>query len=185
MKNSKVFLLVSCALFVALNTLLSQIAIPIGTVPVTLTHISIFLAAALLGWKWGTVAQIIYVTLGAIGIPVFAGFAGGVGHVAGPLGGFIAGYIACAFVTALVVRRFGTSKISFLCAMYAGWLVTYALGVPWLMFSLSINFATAIISFVLPFLLGDFVKTVLCLYLIKRLKPLFDKKLKQRDKSAL
>ena len=161
--------LVLCAFFAALSAVLSQIQIPIGPVPIALTHISIFMSAGLLGAKYGTISQLVYVLMGAVGIPVFSGFAGGMGVAAGPTGGFIAGYIGCALVTGLIIDRFGRSLKSLIPAMYAGWVVTYALGVPWFMHVTNMPLAATLL-YMAPFLPGDLLKTVLSAVLVKRLR---------------
>ena len=169
MKQMPTKQLTLCAFFAALSAALSQIAIPIGPVPIALTHISIFLAAGLLGAKYGTLSQVAYVLLGAAGIPVFAGFQGGMGVVAGPTGGFLAGYIGCAFVTGIIIDRFGTSLKATLPAMCVGWFVTYAFGIPWFMRYTGMNLIAALI-FMAQFVPGDILKTFLSGILIRRLK---------------
>lgn len=170
MTKTRTFELMLCALFAALSAILSQIAIPIGPVPITLTHISIFMAAGLLGPRYGAISQIIFVLLGAVGMPVFSGFAGGMGIVLGPRGGFIIGYIACAFVTGFIIKRFGKSMTMLILAMYAGWVVTYVFGTLWFMYVTHMNLIAALSYCVLPFLLGDIPKTILSAILIKRLE---------------
>jgi len=170
--------LTTCAIFAALSAVLSQVSIPIGLVPINFTHASIFIAAGLLGKKYGTISQIIFILLGAIGLPVFSGFKGGIGVILGPTGGLILGYIACAFVTGLIIERFGTSMKILIFAMYSGWVVTYAIGIPWYMYvtkTNSIMAALAVCFF--PFLLGDLLKTILSAVLVKRLKPILHSRL--------
>ena len=171
MAKNKTTQLALCAIFTALSAILSQIIIPIGLVPVALTHISVFLAAGLLGAKYGALSQTVYVLLGAAGVPVFAGFTGGIGRIAGPTGGFIAGYIGCVFVTGLIIDRYGGSLKVLIPAMYAGWLVTYSCGVLWFMFVTDVGLFAALSVCVFPFLPGDFFKTFLSAALIKRLRP--------------
>lgn len=167
-----------CALFVALSAVLSQISIPIGTVPVNFTHISIFLSVGLLGTRYGTLSQIVYVILGAIGMPVFSGFTGGLGWVMGATGGFIIGYVVCAFVTGIIIDRFGSSIRVLFLAMYAGWSITYLIGIPWFMIVTgTTSVAAALTACLLPFLLGDLVKTILSAVLINRLRPVLRKQL--------
>jgi len=167
-----------CALFVALSAVLSQISIPIGTVPVNFTHISIFLSVGLLGTRYGTLSQIVYVILGAIGMPVFSGFTGGLGWVMGATGGFIIGYVVCAFVTGIIIDRFGSSIRVLFLAMYAGWSITYLIGIPWFMIVTgTTSVVAALTACLLPFLLGDLVKTILSAVLINRLRPVLRKQL--------
>ena len=170
--KSRTAKLTLCAIFAALSAILSQISIPIGTVPINLTHISIFTAAGLLGWKYGTFSQLTFVAMGAIGLPVFSGFSGGLGKIVGPTGGFIVGYIACALVTAVIINRFGSKLTTLVLAMTAGWLVTYTIGSIWFMIVMQSNLATALMTCVVPFLIGDVIKTAVSAILINRLRPI-------------
>ena len=172
MKTMKTKTLLQCALFAALSAVLSQTAIPIGLVPITLTHISIFLAAGLLGTAYGTLSQLVFVLLGAIGLPVFSNFSGGFGIIAGPRGGFIIGYLLCAFVTGLIIDRFGASLKVLIIALLAGWLATYIPGLLWLMAQTNTGISSALSLYCLPFLPGDIAKSVLCIFLIARLRPI-------------
>ena len=90
--KSNVLSLVYMAMFVAIITVCAQIQIPM-TVPFTLQTLGIFMAAAMLGWKRGLISVAVYVLLGAIGVPVFAGFSGGIGVLGGPTGGYIIGFL--------------------------------------------------------------------------------------------
>ena len=92
MKNSRLTQIVFIGLFAALIAVCSQIQIP-GPVPFTLQTFAVFLAAGLLGGKRGSIAVLIYILLGAIGLPVFAGFKGGIGALLGTTGGYILGFI--------------------------------------------------------------------------------------------
>lgn len=177
MKNFKTFDLVICALFAALSGILSQTMIPIGTVPINLTHISIFVAAGLLGAKRGFISQFIFVLLGAIGMPVFSGLSGGAGVLVGPTGGFIFGYLACVLVTGLIIDRFGKSvKILFL-SMLVGIIVTYVFGISWFVYNTKLDLAKSLSICVFPFLPGDFLKIVVSTILVNRLYPLLKRKL--------
>ena len=151
--------------------MLSQISIPIGVVPINLTHVSIFLAAGLLGANLGVCSQIIFVLMGAVGIPVFSGFSSGLGIIFGPAGGFIFGYIGCVYVTGLIIDRFGRSITILALAMYAGWFVTYLLGILWFVYYTKTSFFAALPVCLFPFIPGDFLKTVLSVTLINRLRP--------------
>ncbi|MDR3243066.1 MAG: biotin transporter BioY [Clostridiales Family XIII bacterium] len=161
-----------CALFAALSAILSQISVPIGPVPINLTHISVFLAAGLLGARYGVVSQAVFVFLGAVGVPVFSKFSGGIGTILGPTGGFIAGYIACVFLTGLIIDRYGKSVRVLSAAMICGLLATYLPGILWFMHVAGTGAAEALFICVIPFLPGDALKIVLSVILVKRLSPL-------------
>lgn len=171
MKKTNTKKLALCGLFAALSAILSQIIIPIGPVPVNLTHISVFVAAGLLGARYGALSQLVFVALGAVGLPVFSGFNGGLARVVGPTGGYIIAYILTAFAVGFIIDRFGKSVKVLIIAMYTGWIVTYIFGTLWYVNVTHTNFIAALLMCVVPFLLGDALKTVLSAFLIKRLIP--------------
>lgn len=161
-----------CALFATLNAILSQISIPIGPVPINLAHISTFVAAGLLGARHGALSQFVFVLLGAVGLPVFSGFTGGLLRVLGPTGGYIIAYIGAAFITGFVIERSGKRTMTVLAAaIYSGWTVTYLFGTLWYSYITHTNFAAALMVCVVPFLPGDCFKTCLSIFLIKKLSP--------------
>jgi len=172
MQKVKTVDLILCGLFAALSGILSQLMIPIGAVPITMTHIPVFLAAGLLGAKYGTVSQIIFVLLGAAGVPVFAGFSGGIGRITGPTGGFIVGYILCVFVAGIITDRWGKSIKILLLAMTCGMITSYFSGLLWYMYITKADFITGFFICVLPFLLGDSMKIVFSSFLANRLFPI-------------
>lgn len=177
MKKTNIQTMSLCALLAALSAVLSQLSIPIGPVPVNLTHVSIFIAVGLLGAKYGTVSQIVFVLLGVVGVPVFSQFTGGLVIVLGPTGGFIIGYIGCAFVAGLIMDRFGRSIVASILAMYAGWSITYLFGISWYMFFSGSSLAVALSLCLFPFLLGDVLKTILSAVLINRVSPVIWRKI--------
>ncbi|MDR2513724.1 MAG: biotin transporter BioY [Christensenellaceae bacterium] len=172
MRKIRIRDLTLCALFAALSAIFSQLSLPIGPVPINLTHLSIFLAAGLLGANLGALSQLAFVLLGIVGLPVFSGFSGGLSVLLGPTGGFIAGYIACAYVAGLVIERFGHKLPSALLAMVLGLVVTYALGLAWFMYSTGSSLAASLPLCVLPFLPGDAAKILVSALLVGRLRPL-------------
>lgn len=93
-------LLILSALFAALTAVGSWISIPLpfSPVPINLATLSVFLAGGLLGPAGGAASQAVFVALGAVGLPVFHSFTGGVGILAGPTGGYLIGYIAAAWI---------------------------------------------------------------------------------------
>ena len=98
--------LVLCGVFTALMAVCSFITIPLGftPIPINLATLGVFLTGGILGKKYGSISLIVYILLGAVGVPVFAGFKGGLGVLAGPTGGYIIGYLAAAFLTGLLVE---------------------------------------------------------------------------------
>jgi len=170
----KMSTVVRVAVFAALTALLSQISVPTQPVPVNLALLSPMLAGWLLGPVYGMTSQLVYLLLGAAGVPVFAGFTGGVGHLIGPTGGYIAAYILMAGVTgAFRGRSRGIVTMGLVNLLSV--LVCYALGSAWFMFSLRRDLISTLVVCVVPFVIGDFLKVIACAALAKRLMaiPIF------------
>ena len=161
------------ALLCALLCVLSQIQIPLPPIPISMALLAVYLCGALLGSRWGAAAVLSYVLLGASGVPVFAGFAGGLSMLLGPTGGFLAGYVLCAQLTGALVRRFGFSRRSLILSMSAGTLACYLPGTLWFMLLSGTSAAQSLAACVLPFLPGDCLKILFAAALCRRLqKPL-------------
>ncbi len=151
--------------FIALMTALICIAAPLsipltGMVPISLATLTVYLAGALLGAKQGTIAVALYILLGAVGLPVFSGFEGGVQKLVGVTGGYIIGYLPCAAIVGFAVNKWGEHKWVYPVSMVVGTLVLYAIGTAWFMFQTKVNLASAMASCVIPFLPGDAAKIV-------------------------
>ena len=159
------------ALFAALTAVCSMISIPLPftPVPINLATLSVFLAGGLLGSKGGAISQLVYVFLGAIGLPVFAQFTGGFGILTGPTGGYIIGYVAGAWLTGFVIEKLGQGFYKNIIAMVAGIAICYTLGTLWFMLSTSTGLVSALVMCVIPFLIGDAIKIVTGAVLVKRL----------------
>ena len=117
-----------CGLFAALMALCAWLSIPIGDVSVTLQTFAVFLCLSVLGGKLGALAILVYLLLGAVGIPVFSGFRGGFGALLGPSGGYLTGFLACGLTYWLLTSLFPTRQTL---AMLAGLLVCYVFGSLW------------------------------------------------------
>lgn len=160
-----------CGLFAALAAVCSWITIPLGftPVPVNLATLAVFLAGGLLGKKYGPLSLLIYVLVGAVGAPVFAGFQGGAGVLAGPTGGYIIGYIAAAFIIGLIIEKNSRWYISAV-GMVCGLAACYLLGTAWFMFSTGTGLAPSLMMCVVPFLPGDGLKIAATTFLVTRLR---------------
>jgi biotin transport system substrate-specific component len=125
----------------------------------------------LLGAKYGALSQLAYVLLGAAGAPVFAMFRGGPAVLAGPTGGYIAGYVIAAWVIGLITGRPG-GKMLFLAAACAAGFVTYmVMGTCWFMVSTNTYLHEALMICVVPFLPGDALKIAVASGVAFRLRP--------------
>lgn len=174
MQKTNTHKMVLCALFAALTAILSQIAIPIGPVPINLATFAVFCAGAILGSKLGSLSLVIWAALGAVGVPVFSMFRSGFGALAGPTGGYIIGYIPAAFITGLLIEKFNRSNKVYLypVIMLAGMLTYFILGTAWFMFSTSTGLWDALMICVFPFLPGEFIKITAATIVAKRIRPM-------------
>ncbi len=162
--------MILAAAFAALTGILTQVQIPLEPVPINLALFSVYLAGALLGPKYGLISMLVYVLLGAVGVPVFSGFSGGLHKLVGPTGGYIAGYILCAFVVGLLSRKWNFHFTMLSVAMLIGLAACYALGTVWFMIVTGRDLATSLGLCVIPFLPGDAVKIILAALLAGRLR---------------
>ena len=175
--------LVLAALFSGLTAVLSWINVPLffTPVPVNLALIGPYLAGLLLGVRYGCLSQLLYILLGCVGLPVFAGFSAGAGVLAGPTGGFIAGYVLCAAICGLSdCRAYASAGRSAYASgsasagrrvvlMCGGLLACYGCGLAWFMISSGSTLGAGLVACVLPFLPGDAVKIAAAALLAARL----------------
>ena len=169
--------IVVCAMFAALTCAVAPISIPLpGGVPITLQQVSVMLAGLLLGAKLGAMSEVIYLLLGAFGLPVFAGFSGGLAKIVGPSGGFLVGYPFLAAICGYIYWKWGRQKsgAAKCAAMAAGMLlgnvVLYILGLGWFMHVTGNNLQQAMVLCMLPFIPGDILKMVVVGVLVPQLE---------------
>ena len=159
-----------CSLFVALTAICAQIIIPIGAVPVSLSLLPVLLCGALLSPTEAAASMTVYMVLGLVGVPVFAGFTGGPAALFGVTGGYILGYLPCAAVIALALHGGGKPWWMRALAMAAGILLCYTLGTAWFMRLTGRTAAESLGICVLPFLPFDAIKIALAVVLSARLE---------------
>ena len=164
--------MVYIAFFAVLTAVCSWISIP-TTVPVTLQTFGVFVAVGVLGGRRGSLAVMIYLLLGIIGIPVFAGFTGGIGMILGNTGGYIVGFLFSALVMWGMEKIVGKKTWGLALSMVMGLLVCYAFGTLWFMVFYirdagDIGLWTVLGWCVFPFLIPDIIKIVLALLVCRR-----------------
>ena len=171
MPNSPVRNMARCALFAALLCLCSWIALPLPHMTLTLQTFGIFLSLGLLGGKWGTAACLTWLILGAVGLPVFSGFRGGLGMLLGATGGYLWGFLLTCLVYWAVTAPLGEkARIP---AMFLGLLCCYGCGTVWYSFgylSGAVSLLPALAQCVFPYLLPDALKLFLAHRLTRRLQ---------------
>ncbi len=164
------------------------IPMPIG-VPVTLQTLGLCATVGLLGGRRGTVAVAIYLLMGGLGLPVFAGFGGGIGVLVGTTGGYLWGMLPAAAVIggllALLGRRAANGRPSlgeYVGAFSFGVAVCYAVGTAWYAIlyasgSGASGVAAVVVSCVLPYLLPDVLKCLIAARICRRLRVVCTRKL--------
>lgn len=170
------------ALMTAILCILCPFSVPIGPIPVTLGVFVVYLAAYTLGPWRAALASALYLLLGAIGLPVFSGYAGGIGKLLGPTGGYLVGYLPLALIAGFFILRAEritelsgekssqTALIAGISLQLAGLIlglfVCYLLGTVWFTMYKSadgMTFAQALGICVVPFLPFDAGKIVVAL----------------------
>lgn len=175
-KRSKTLDLVYAAIGVALITVCSWINIPMA-VPFTLQTFAVFAVLLILGGERGTIATLIYVLMGALGIPVFAGFSGGLGILLGSTGGYIIGFIFMGLIYIAVTRFFGKKLFTEVGALLLGLVVCYSFGTAWFMYVYmrdtgAVGLLTVLSWCVFPFIIPDLAKMAIAVIISRRVKPL-------------
>ena len=156
------------AIFTALTIVGAQIAIPIGQVPITLQIFFVLLSGLVLGARFGFLSQALYLLMGAMGLPVFAGLTGGFAYIYGPTGGYLIAFPVAAFLVGWISKKRG-STLRNLVASLAGIAVIYIFG--WLRLGLFMSdFKKAFIVGVVPFVLIDLIKAGVAVTAANKLK---------------
>jgi len=147
-----------CAIFTGVIAILAQLSIMLPSgVPITMQTFAVALAGVVLGSKYGFFASLVYILLGAAGVPVFANFTGGLQIVLGPTGGFILSFPLMSFIIGYVSERTANmKKIGF--AIAAGTLLNYLAGMVYFSFSTGSTMLNAFIWCILPYLATDVIK---------------------------
>ena len=165
MRREKIQDITYVALCTAVLAVISQLAIPVGVVPLTLQTYAVALIGYFLGLRRGLITVGIYIALGALGAPVFAGFGAGMGVLLGYTGGFIFGYIPYVLLTSIKGTR-----VSRIANGTVGLLLCHTAGAIQYMLLSSLDFVTAIMAVSVPFLLKDIILTVLAFFTSEAIK---------------
>lgn len=168
------------AMCTALMAICSWISFPIGAVPITLQTMAVCIATAMLGFKKGILSVLLYIALGAIGVPVFSNFGSGVTKLLGPTGGYIIGFIFTAVIVGIFVEKLGRKIWVLAVSMVIGILVCYAFGTAWFIVvytnrGTEMPLAQALSLCVTPFLIPDAVKIIIATIITNRVHPLVEK----------
>ena len=164
------------ALFAAILAVLAPISIQMVPVSFSLSIIGVFLAGLFLDKYSATIAMIVYIMLGAFGLPVFAGYKGGVPILIGPTGGYIIAYIFMAFIIAFICEKSSYHPVAAVLGMMLALLICYIFGTIWLAaVSTKLTFITALPYAVYPFIPFDIIKIAVCTVVFLPLKSRIEK----------
>ena len=174
--HEKTLNLILIALMAALMAVCSWISIPAAEAPFTLQTFAVFTAIGLLGGRRGTIAVAVYILLGAVGLPVFAGFTGGPGRLLGTTGGYIIGFLFSALVMWCTEKLLGAKLPALTIAMVLGLITCYAFGTAWFVLVYTstkgaVGILTALGWCVFPYIIPDLIKIALAAIVITKLRP--------------
>ena len=163
MRNSKVKSMTYIGLITALICVVAPLTVPLpfSPVPISFANLIIYLCTVIVGTKKGTISVLLYILIGAVGVPVYSGYNAGLQRIVGPTGGYLLGFIACAVFTGLFAEKFENRIYMYAVGMVIGTAVCYIMGTVWLSYSNSLTFMQALCAGVVPFVPGDAVKIVI------------------------
>jgi len=178
MKKFSVKDMALCALFAAFCCVCSILTLPIGVVPVSLATFGVMATTMILGEKRAIISVALFIILGVVGLPVFAGMQGGLGVITGPTGGYIYSYILMVPIVGLASKCLNKTVSSGMFTMLgclAAMFVNYLVGTIHFMLVADLeskSFVSILLTCVLPFIIGDIIKSILAIIIAPRLKPL-------------
>ena len=165
------------ALGTALLALSAKINLPLPYVPMTLQTLVVLMIGAAYGWRLGSVTVITYLAEGAIGLPVFAGPVGGLAPLVGPTAGYLAGFVAAAFITGwLSERGWDRSVPRLFVAMGLGHIVILAAGFAWLAFGMKLGVEKAWLVGIAPFVAASVIKNALGAAFVPAIRHMLDRR---------
>ncbi len=161
----------------ALLTLSAKIKLPLPYVPMTLQTLAVLLIGTAYGWRLGVTTVIAYLGAGAAGLPVFAGPVGGLAPLVGPTAGYLAGFVAAAFITGWLGQRgWDRSVPRLFIAMGIGHLVILIAGFAWLAFGIGLGIEKAWLVGVVPFIAASVIKNALGAVLVPAIRRVVDRR---------
>lgn len=169
------------SLFSALTAIGAFISIPLGPVPITLQTLFVLLAGFLLSPRSAALSQIVYISIGLVGLPIFSGFTGGLQAVLKPSFGFLVGFIVASFLASLISKKH-RSAMGLLIAGAVATITMYIIGIPYMAFILNhvmdggFSLMAILNMGLLLFLPGDLLKLIIATYLGNRLGKVLQKK---------
>ena len=180
-------LTVYSALFTALIIIGGYISIPIpvGPVPIAMADFFVMLAGLFLGWKHGLACVALFLTLGVLGMPVFAGGGAGLAVLVGPTGGYLFGYLLLVASVGFISGMMKPSLAAYLIALIIGNVLLYIAGVFWLRVVLGLSWQAALAVGFMPFVIGIVIKIAVAVVVAHVFLPRFKQKLTAASISSI
>lgn len=174
-KKIKAVDIASVAMMTALIVVCSWIYIPVGNIPVTLQTFAVCTAVGVLGMKKGTLAVVVYLVLGVVGLPVFSFFKGGIGALFSATGGYALGFVFLAFIAGFITRKSGRKISVMIFGFSIGLVACYLFGSLWFMFVYmkntgNVGFLTVLTTCVLPYIIPDIIKVTIAAVVSKAVR---------------
>ena len=160
-KKITIYQITCMAVMAAVMCIAGPLALPIGPVPISLTNLVIYFTVFVLGMKTGTGSFLVYLLLGAVGLPVFSGYAGGFAKIAGPTGGYLVGFVLMALIGGFIMEKCNRKLVPTMLGWVLATVVDYALGTAWFVLVAHCSFTYALTVCVVPFIIGDIIKIVI------------------------
>lgn len=168
------------AMFTGLTAIGAFISIPIGEVPISMQSLFVILSGLILGSKLAALSQILYIILGLIGVPIFAGFTGGLHSIMKPSFGFLIGFVFAAYIVGKIRDKNKDNKNIWI-ASFVGTIIVYLFGLPYMYYVLNIvmlkglSFATVLKIGCIIFLPGDILKAIVSSVVARQTLPILSK----------
>ncbi|WP_326909544.1 biotin transporter BioY [Sedimentibacter sp. MB31-C6] len=169
-------------IFTALTAIGAFISIPVGPVPITLQTFFVLLSGIILGSRKAMFSQIAYILLGLVGLPIFAGFSGGLQTITKPSFGFLIGSVLAAYCVGKITEKKSDSTTNMYIAVIIGTLIIYAIGIPYMYYILNIMLSSNLhINQILKlgmlmFIPGDTIKAIVTVLLGSKLQGKLNKR---------
>ncbi len=173
--------LTTVSIFTALTAIGAFISFPLGPVPVTLQTFFVLLCGLILKPKQAFLSQLLYMIIGLVGIPIFAGFKGGPQQIFSLTFGFVTGFILAAFIVSIIFNKLSFSKFAIIISVLIGTLIIYLVGLSHMYFIFNFVMGSPMTFFqvfkvgCLTFLPGDLLKAILVSIIAYKLIPIVNK----------
>lgn len=163
LNKSKIYMITTYAMMTALMCIFGPMSVPIGPIPISLTNLILYFAIYLIGTKGTSLAYIVYLLIGVVGLPVFSGYQGGIGKLAGPTGGYLIGFILLIIASGIAFEK-APEKLRIpvtIAGMIVGTFFAYLFGTIWFVYQMDCEVSYALTVCVFPFIPFDLAKIVI------------------------